>query len=95
MLGELFDMHAVAVRIGYEVLPLDEALPAQGVEQGGVPRRGTRAQLQASQAIGPARILRMRSQGKQRRATDRPDEFPSPHVLPQAEDCNLGPLSPT
>jgi hypothetical protein len=57
---KVIDAQAIAVRIAEEVLTLDEALPTQGFEKRGVPRRATRTELQAADAIGATRLLRHR-----------------------------------
>jgi len=90
MLGKLVGVQAVPTLVDPQILPGDEALPFQLVEQGDVMRRAARTKMQAAEAIGPARLLGVRAERpRSRRAAEKSDKFASPHGSPQAEDRTL------
>src|SRR5262249_40459980 len=70
MCRESLSGHAVASRIDYEVLTVDEAEPPQLVEQREMMRRVAWTGVQAADAINPSGFLRTRRQRPRRRAAE-------------------------
>ena len=67
------DVQAVAALVD---LPGDKALPPQLVEHGNMIRRAVRTEMQAAEAIGPARLLRVRSERPcSRCAAEKPEKL--------------------
>jgi hypothetical protein len=62
MFGKLVGVQAIAALVDPEILPGDEALPFQHLEQGDVMRRAERTEMQAAEAIGPPRLLGVRGE---------------------------------
>ena len=70
------DVQAVAALVDPEILPGDKALPPQLVEHGNMIRRTARTEMQAAEAIGPARLLRVRRERPGSRcAAEKPEKL--------------------